>query len=49
MVRRLLDISEDMRVESIVAIGMKIETRKPFDESRLEWEKVHIGRFGQTE
>ena len=49
VVRRLLDIPEDMRVESIVAIGMKLETRKPFDESRLEWEKVHIGRFGRTE
>ena len=49
VVRRLLNIPEKMRVESIIAIGVKSETRKPFDESRLEWEKIHIGRFGQAE
>lgn len=49
VVRRLLGIPEKLRVESIVALGVKSEIRKPFDESRLEWEKVHIGRFGKTE
>jgi nitroreductase len=49
VVRRLLDIPDNMRVESIIAIGVKNEIRKPFDESRLEWEKIHLGRFGRTE
>lgn len=48
VVRRLLDIPENMRVECIVALGVKDEIKKPFDESRLQWEKVHIGKFGQT-
>jgi hypothetical protein len=47
-VRHLLDIPENLRVESIVAIGVKNEIKKPFDETRLQWEKVHIGKFGQT-
>ena len=48
VVRHLLDIPENLRVESIVAIGVKNEIKKPFDETRLQWEKVHIGKFGQT-
>jgi len=48
-VKRLLQIPDNMRVLSIIAIGMKNETRKPFDESRLEWEKVHINQYGKTE
>lgn len=49
IVRNLLNIPENLRVESIVAIGVKNEVKKPFDESRLQWEKVHIGQFGKTE
>jgi len=49
IVRNLLNIPETLRVESIVAIGVKNEVKKPFDESRLQWEKVHIGQFGKTE
>ena len=48
-VRRLLLIPDNMRVLSIIAIGMKNEIRKPFDESRLEWEKVYLNHFGKTE
>jgi len=48
-VRRTLEIPDNLRVESIIAIGVKVEARKPFDESRLEWEKVHINRFVSTE
>jgi hypothetical protein len=33
-------------VLSIVAVGYKARESKPFDEERMQWEKVHIGRFG---
>lgn len=45
VVRHLLNIPENLRVESIVAIGVKNEVKKPFDEANLQWEKVHIGTF----
>ncbi len=45
VVRALLDIPEPLRVLSIVAVGHKGMERKPFNEDRLLWEKVHIGKF----
>ena len=45
-VRRLLSIPENYAVESIVAVGYKARESKPFDEERMQWEKVHIGQFG---
>lgn len=45
-VSQLLDIPSRLRVLSIVALGHKAVARKPFDESRLQWEKVHINRYG---
>jgi len=47
IVRQLLNIPDTIRVESIIAIGVKNEVKKPFDETRLQWEKVHIGTFSQ--
>lgn len=44
-VRELLDIPMQLQVLSIIAIGHKVQERPPFDEERLEWEKIHIGRF----
>lgn len=41
-VRRILGIPEHLRVVSIVAVGHKGMERKPFNEDRLLWEKVHI-------
>lgn len=48
-VRQLLKIPENLRVLDIVAIGVKNEVRKPFDDNRLQWEKVHLNQFGQKE
>lgn len=45
VVRGLLDIPENIRVESIIAIGVKKETKSSYDESNLQWEKVHIGTY----
>jgi nitroreductase len=48
-VRKLLQIPENLRILDIVAIGVKNEIRKPFDDSRLQWEKVYLNQYGKTE
>ena len=45
MVRTILRVPEHLRVLSIVAVGHKGMERKPFNEDRLLWEKVHINTF----
>ena len=45
IVRYLLGIPEPLRVVSIVAIGHKCMERKPFNEERLLWDKVHVDKF----
>ncbi len=44
-VKELLDIPMQMQVLSIIAIGHKAQDRTPFDEEKLQWEKIHIGKF----
>ena len=46
VVHGVLEIPLQMQVLSIVAIGHKCMERKPFDEEHLQWEKVHINKFG---
>jgi Nitroreductase len=48
-VRKLLDIPGQFGVLSIIGFGYKDQERKPFDESNLLWEKVHIGTFRMQE
>lgn len=45
-VRGLLDIPLQLQVLSIIAIGHKGMQRKPFDEENLQWEKIHINKYG---
>ena len=45
-VKRLLAIPENYAVLSVVAIGHKERESKPFDEDKLQWEKIHVGKFG---
>lgn len=45
-VHGVLDIPLQLQVVSIIAIGHKGMDRKPFDEEHLQWEKVHINKFG---
>lgn len=47
LVRELLNIPEPLRVLSIVAVGHKGMERKPFNEDRLLWEKVHVDCFNR--
>ena len=44
-VRETLGIPEEMGVLCILSIGHKDEERKPFDEEKMMWEKVHIGQW----
>lgn len=46
VVHELLDIPLHLQVLSIIAVGHKGMERKPFDEEHLQWEKVHINKFG---
>lgn len=45
-VHGILDIPLQLQVLSIIAIGHKGMERKPFDEEHLQWEKIHLNKFG---
>ena len=45
-VRGVLDIPLQLQVLSVIAIGHKGIERKPFNEDHLQWEKIHINKFG---
>lgn len=45
-VHGILDIPLQLQVLSIIAIGHKGMERKPFEEEHLQWEKVHINKYG---
>lgn len=44
-VKEILDIPMQMQVLAILAIGNKAQERSPHDEDKLQWEKIHIGKF----
>lgn len=46
-VRSLLGIPANYAVLSIVALGHKARETKPFEEENMEWDKIHIGGFGE--
>lgn len=46
-VHGVLDIPLQLQVVSIIAIGHKGMERKPFDEKNLQWEKIHINKYGE--
>ena len=45
-IHELLDLPLQLQVLSLIAIGHKGMERKPFDEPHLQWEKVHINKYG---
>lgn len=45
-VHDILDIPLQLQVLSVIAIGHKGMERKPFSEEHLQWEKIHINKFG---
>lgn len=44
-IRNLFDIPTQLQVLSVIAFGNKVQDRPPFDEEKLQWEKVHVGKF----
>ncbi|MDR1119947.1 MAG: nitroreductase family protein [Dysgonamonadaceae bacterium] len=44
-VRDILNIPSHLSVLSIIAIGRKAQAKEPHDESKLQWEKVHIESY----
>lgn len=48
-VRELLDIPLQMQILSIIVIGHKAQERPPFDEEKLQWEKIHVGKFNMNQ
>lgn len=48
-VRGVLDLPLQLQVLSVIAIGHKAIERKPFDEEHLQWEKIHLNKFGGKE
>lgn len=45
IVREMLDIPETMGILCAITVGHKDEERKPFDEEKMMWEKVHIAKW----
>ena len=45
-VHEVLGLPLQLQTLCIVAVGHKGMERKPFDEERLQWEKVHINQYG---
>lgn len=45
-VHEVLNIPLQLQVLSIIAIGHKGMERKPFNEEHLQWEKLHINKYG---
>lgn len=45
-VHNVLDIPMQLQVVSIIAVGHKGMERKPFDEKNLQWEKIHLNKYG---
>lgn len=45
-VKSLLGLPHNYAVLSILAVGHKERESKPFDEDKMQWEKVHIGCYG---
>ncbi len=44
-VRRLLEVPAEYEVLAVISIGYPDEERKPYDPEKLQWEKVHVGKF----
>jgi nitroreductase len=43
--KRILSIPDKFRVESIIAIGYRAEEKKPHDEEKLDYHKIHYNTY----
>jgi nitroreductase len=44
-IKDMFDIPMQLQVLSVIAFGHKAQERPPFDEEKLQWEKIHIGKY----
>ncbi len=44
-IREMFDIPMPLQVLSVIALGHKAQDRPAFDEDKLQWEKIHIGKY----
>ena len=44
-IRGLLQIPEELNVVNVIAIGYKNEERRPYDETKLPYDKIHQNRW----
>jgi nitroreductase len=49
LVQQTLGIPEYLKVECIMSFGYPDENRRPVDESKLKWEKVHIEQWSEQD
>lgn len=45
-VHDVLDLPQHIQALSIIAIGHKAVEKEPFDEDKLQWDKVHYNKYG---
>ncbi|MBQ8225529.1 MAG: nitroreductase family protein [Bacteroides sp.] len=45
-VHDVLELPLQLQVLSVIAIGHKGMERKPFNEEHLQWEKIHLNKYG---
>lgn len=46
-VKSLLGLPQHYAVLSILAVGHKERESRPFDEDKMQWEKVYVGKYGE--
>lgn len=44
-IKDLFDLPMHLQVLSVLALGYKEKEKPPFDESKLEWERIHINNY----
>ena len=44
-IRSIIDIPLQLQILSVIVFGNKAQERAPFDEEKLQWEKIHIGKY----
>lgn len=44
-IKDLLNIPMQFQVLSVLAFGHKVQQKPSFDEEKLQWEKIHVGKF----
>lgn len=45
-VRRILGIPENLKVASIISVGYPDETKQPYSDSDLKFDKVYLNKYG---